>query len=226
MRLLRFGEYYLSLDTKRGKMETCSVCGRPYGVTHSCPGPPSRVPNSTWPIPTTFAPVQYFRQAIAIARFDEAAIISASFDRRSILYGAAIWLLGQFLIFGHVLWAAAHSQRAIRLPAVAVGSCVLIMADAVWLLAQYGFCHILARWLFGAHGTYVRLLRPLLLGSIVTWLLIVPYVGTLVAGFWSIAIMMLVFENVDGIERLKAFGLSSVVGILFLGLAHSLLHFP
>ncbi len=207
-------------------METCSVCGRPYGVTHSCPGPPSRVSASTWPVPTTFAPVHYFRQAIAIARFDDGAIISASLDRRSILYGAAIWLLGQFLVFGHVLWALAHSQRATRWPAVAAGCCLLVVVDAAWLLAQYGLCHILARWLFGARGTYMRLLRPLLLGSIVTWLLIVPYVGTLAGGFWSIAIMMLVFENVDGIERLKAFGLSFAVGLLFLGLAHSLIHFP
>lgn len=117
-----------------------------------------------------------------------------------------------------------HSQRAVSMPALAVGCCVAILLDALIMLVLYGLCHILARWLFGAHGTYVRLLRPLLLGSIVTWLLFVPYVGVIVADFWSIAIMMLVFENVDGISRLKAFGLAFSVGLLFLFFTLSLAH--
>lgn len=209
-------------------MLNCSVCGQSYGVAHSCPGPPAAAAAvaTAWAAPTGFVPLHYFRQAVAIARFEDGAITSASLDRRSIPYGAAMWLLGQFLAFGHVLWAVAHSQRAIRWPAVAAGCFALIVIDAIWLLAQYGLCHVLARWLFGANGTYVRLLRPLLLGSIVTWLLIIPYVGMLAGELWSIAIMMLVFENVDGIGRLKAFALSFIVGILFLGLAHSLLHLP
>jgi hypothetical protein len=39
--------------------------------------------------------------------------------------------------------------------------------------------------------------------------------GTLVAGLWMTAIRMRVFEEVDGIERLKAFGLSFGIGLAF-----------
>jgi hypothetical protein len=34
--------------------------------------------------------------------------------------------------------------------------------------------------------------------------------------------MMIVFENVDGIGRLKAFGLSAAIGLFFQALVHGL----
>jgi hypothetical protein len=40
---------------------------------------------------------------------------------------------------------------------------------------------------------------------------------------WSIAVMMIVFEDVDGISRLKAFGLSAVIGLFFTVLTRALL---
>jgi hypothetical protein len=46
--------------------------------------------------------------------------------------------------------------------------------------------------------------RAMLLGSIVTCLFPIPVVGPLIAGLWMIAILMRVFEEVDGIERMKA----------------------
>jgi hypothetical protein len=45
----------------------------------------------------------------------------------------------------------------------------------------------------------------------------------IIAGLWSIAVMMIVFEDVDGISRLKAFGLSAVVGLFFAALTRALL---
>jgi hypothetical protein len=91
------------------------------------------------------------------------------------------------------------------------------------MLGQYGLCHLLARSWFGARGTYKGVLRPLLLGSVVTWLGVIPFVGVLVAGLWSIAVMMIVFENVEGISRLKAFGLSAVIGFFFAAMTRALL---
>lgn len=206
-------------------MATCSTCGQIYGVLHSCPGqrltPAAQA--AAWPVPTGFAPFHYFRHAIAIARLDDGAIISASLDKNSMAYGAGIWLLGQFLVFGHVIWAMASGKHEHRLAAVIIGFFVLVIVDALWLLAQYGLVHLLARALFGARGTYVGVLRPLLLGSIVTWLLVIPYVGRIVGGIWAIAIMMVVFEDADGIGKLQAFGLSFVIGVLFLGVFRSFL---
>jgi len=98
----------------------------------------------------------------------------------------------------------------------------LIVLGALLLLAQYGICHLLARWWFGARGTYVGVLRPLLLGSVVMWLAVIPYIGLIIAALWSIAVMMIVFENVDGIGRLKAFGLSAVIGLFFQALMRGL----
>ena len=44
---------------------------------------------------------------------------------------------------------------------------------------------------------------------------VLPYVGTLVVGLWSTAVLMRVFEEVDGIGKMKAFVLAFGVGVLF-----------
>jgi hypothetical protein len=61
---------------------------------------------------------------------------------------------------------------------------------------------LLARWWFDARGTFLGVLRPLLLGSIATWLAVIPVVGLPVAGLWGIAVMTIVFEEVDDIGRM------------------------
>ena len=98
---------------------------------------------------------------------------------------------------------------------VAVGALVVILFTAILALTQYGICHLLARWWFGATGSYLGVLRAILLGSIVAWVIVLPYVGTLVVALWSTAVLMRVFEEVDGIGRMKAFVLAFGVGVLF-----------
>jgi hypothetical protein len=92
---------------------------------------------------------------------------------------------------------------------------VSIAIDAAAMLAQYGVSHGLAKWWFDAQGTYTGILRPMLLGSLVLGLSVIPYVGQLVAGIWMLAILMSVFEVVDGIERMKAFALAFGFGLVF-----------
>ncbi len=207
-------------------MEQCPVCGKPYGITHDCPGP-SRADATRaakWRAPEGFAPLHYLRQAIAIARLDDSAILAASHDSNALDFGAVLWFVGQVLIFGSILLRVSGKGPAFHWELVLYGVGSLIVLDGIFLLAQYGLCHLLARVLFGAQGTYVRLLRPLLLGSVVMWLGVVPYIGLPGAGLWSIAIMMITFEEVDRISRLKAFGLSAVIGVAFRVLAASFLH--
>jgi hypothetical protein len=43
----------------------------------------------------------------------------------------------------------------------------------------------------------------------------VPILGGLIAGVGGIAVLMLVFEEVDGIVRMKAFGLATAIGVAF-----------
>jgi hypothetical protein len=205
-------------------MEQCPVCGRSYGVTHTCPGPvPTEAAATKWPVPQGFAPVHYLRQALAIARLDDAAVTVASLDKMAMLYGASFWVLGQLLILAGSLWAGGGAFARLGWFAALLTVEFVILLDATLVLAQYGLCHLLARWWFGGRGTYWGVLRPLLLGSIVTWLGIVPFVGVIIAGLWSIAVMMIVFEDVDGISRLKAFGLSAVIGLFFTVLTRALL---
>ena len=211
-------------------MVKCPVCGQPYGVTHSCPGPPapSSALATNWPVPDGFAPVRYFRQAIAIARLNDDAIIAASLDPWSLAYGAVIWLIGQLLVLGGALRNAFSHNPVRHNPAIygivfIVALILLLVADVIWELVKFGVCHLLARWLFDGRGTYIRLLRPLLLGSVVLWLVALPYVGMIVGGLWFVAVMMMVFEDVEGIERLKAFGLALAVGSVFYVLVRLLL---
>lgn len=202
-------------------MEQCPVCGRPYGVTHSCPGPASAqtaIPTK-WPVPSGFAPVRYFRQALAIAQLDDDAILAASVDKNALFYGLVLWLAGQVLGSTVALWGAATPPGVPRGLVIAVSAVFLILVNALSVLLQFGLCHLLARLFFGARGTFLGVLRPLLLGSLVAWLAVVPLIGMLAAGLWSIALMMVVFEDVDGIERLQAFGLSAVIGGAFWVLA-------
>jgi hypothetical protein len=174
-------------------------------------------------VPAGFAPVRYFRQALAIARLDDAAVIAASLDRKAVLYGWSFWVLGQLLFLVGNLWARGKGLAEIDWGLAPFAVLFVVLLGTILMLAQYGLCHLLARLWFGAHGTYVGVLRSLLLGSIVTWLGVVPYVGVIIAGFWAVAVMMIVFEDVDGIGRLKAFGLSLVIGLIFQALMRGLL---
>jgi hypothetical protein len=84
--------------------------------------------------------------------------------------------------------------------------------------ATAGIVHVLAKVLFGATGTYAGLLRVLWLGSIVSVLAVIPLAGTIVSSIWSLLITMVTFQEIDGIERLQALGLSIAVGFGFYAL--------
>jgi hypothetical protein len=160
---------------------------------------------------------------LAIARCEDEAILAASRDNNALTYGAIFWLIGQLLLFAPGVARYMAVGVEINWFLVTAGITMLILSGAVLVLAQYAICHLLARWWFGARGTYLGVLRAMLLGSIVMWLAVIPYVGMTVAGLWNIAILMRVFEEVDGIERMKAFGLALVVGLVFMALAFMLL---
>lgn len=209
-------------------MEQCPVCGHSFGIAHDCPGPPATnaANTSQWPVPSGFALLRYIRQGMAIATLDDGAVMAASRDADALRYGAAIWIIGQVVLLTVRLLTSGQSLSGVDGADLVVALGFLILLSAIGLVVQYGICHLVALQWMGARGTFIGVLRPLLLGSVVLWLGIIPVIGFLIAGLWGIAVMMIVFEDVDGIGRLKAFFLSVVVGAFFqvllvLGLAAS-----
>jgi hypothetical protein len=203
-------------------MERCAICGQEFSIAHSCPGVSAHLegePNA-WESPHGFAPYHYLRMAIGIARFEDEPILAASRDRNSIFYGLIIWIITCLLISAPDLDRSLHSNAG-RFP-VAINWIVfgfallfmIVMITAIQIL-EYALCHWLARLLFGGRATFPQVLRVLLLGSLVQWALIIPVVGLLVGTLWSIAVLMRTFEEVEGIPRLKAFGISVCVSVPF-----------
>lgn len=170
-------------------------------------------------MPKGFSPLFYLRQAIAIARFEDAAIQGAARDEVAIVYGIAFWLITRIVIYVNILvlpkvrpFLAGYEVPWAN---IAFAIAVFAIIDTVYFLIQYGVSHGLARLFFHASGTYVGILRAMFLGSVVSVALVIPYVGGLLGSLWMIAVLMRVFEEVDKIERLKAFGLATATGVTF-----------
>jgi hypothetical protein len=200
----------------------CEVCGQSYGLTHSCPGTRPSVQPSRWVSPSGFSPGYYFRLAVGVARTEDDAIIEATRAPEAMLFGVLFWLIGVTLSVGSSFLRAAQAGVQLNAMQLVLGLAIGIVFAAALTLAQYATCHFLALWWFDAKGTFLGILQPMLLGSIVTWLVVIPYMGTFAANIWSIAILMRVFEEVDGIGRMKAFGLAFSFGVIFWILAISL----
>ena len=83
---------------------------------------------------------------------------------------------------------------------------------------QIGLCHTIAKVFLGATGTLVGVMRPLFLGWFVNVLVLIPVVGIYAAGIAWTAVLMLVFEEVDGIGRMQAFLISAGINAVFLAL--------
>lgn len=198
----------------------CSVCGQDYGLSHNCAGIAAfMTPEEAAPPPTAFDPLYYLRLAFNIARWDDIAIRRAARDSNALGYGMVLWTFSAFLILVGMTLAQLLARTDISLPAALIalipglGFGLAVLAAAT--LIQLGLCHLIAKWLFGGKGTYLELMRPLLLGWWVNVLILIPFLGTLAAGIAWIAVLMLVFEEVEGIERLQAFLISAGVNVCF-----------
>jgi hypothetical protein len=98
---------------------------------------------------------------------------------------------------------------------------VILVFSAIYDVSRYGLCHLIAKYLFGGTGKFITILRPISLGSLILWIAWVPVVGLFVSGIGTIAIVMLTFEEIEGIERMQAFGISVVINIGFAYLAYA-----
>jgi hypothetical protein len=94
-------------------------------------------------------------------------------------------------------------------------SVAIVTAGILVELLRFAICHFLAKQFFGGDGKFVALIRALFLGSVASWLIIVPVLGSLLVGIASTIVIMVVFEEIDHIERLQAFVLAVGVNIGF-----------
>ena len=198
----------------------CAVCGMDYGLSHDCSGiAPLQTPEETAPPPSGSAPLYYLRLGFNIARWDDVSIRRASRDPNALLYGCVVWVASVLVIFlGSALPAIIR-----RLPpspaAVIIGMIIGLVFMLIYMglivVIQLGLCHVIAKWFFGATGTFVGVMRPLLLAWFVNCLILIPFLGMLAAGIAWTAVLMMVFEEVDGIGRLQAFGIAAGINICF-----------
>jgi hypothetical protein len=162
----------------------------------------------------------YLREAFAVARWDDSAVERASRDDKALLYGLAFWALAFLLGIGSGVLKGLYSGREVPVINIIVAVVLFMPLLAGATLIYYGICHLVARWLFGASGSYLALLRVMMLGSVVQWTGVIPVVGGLVASLWSLGVFMYVFSEVDHIERMQAVAISIGLGITFLVVAY------
>jgi hypothetical protein len=198
----------------------CTVCGQDYGVAHNCAGVAAfMTPEEAAPPPSGFDPIYYLRLAFNIARWDDVAIRRASRDSNAIGYGMVLWTLCAFIILLGTTLPRLLARTEIPGPALLIalipGLSVGLAIMAFVTLLQLGLCHLIAKSVLGGKGTYLQLMRPLLLGWCVNVLILIPVLGPLAAGIAWVAVLMLVFEEVEGIERIQAFFISAGVNVCF-----------
>jgi hypothetical protein len=199
----------------------CAVCGQDFGIAHNCSGVAAfMTPEEAAPPPIGFAPLYYLRMASNIARWDEVAIRRASRDPQATFYGAFVWTFTSLLILvvstlSKPLRVLPYS-RAATIFGIIVGLLFGLFVMAVLTFIQLSLCHLIAKLFFEARGSYMAVIRPLLLGWFVNALVLIPLVGLLASGIAWVAVLMLVFEEVDGIDRLQAFLISAGINVAFM----------
>lgn len=211
----------------------CEICGKFYSVAHECAGVrPGISEREAVPLPTGFAPLYYVRLAVGIMRWDDVSVRRAARDRWALLYGICFWLIAAFIIFTPQV--VRQLPQTLAQAGVVGGSGVigliigLITIAGVLVFAGFVFlfqlvvCHAIARWIFGGSGTFIRLLRPLLLGWPVNIVTLIPIVGVVAGGLLWAAVMMVVFEEVNQIRRVHAFGISYAVNIALIVVVRAL----
>jgi hypothetical protein len=197
----------------------CTVCGQSYGLTHNCPGV-SPLTEAELPVPAglRFAPIEYFVMGWKIVFWDDRSIRGASRDPNALLYGFLFYLFGTGVpaLLGILI---SISNNGGPLPTrTFLYLLALTPLGLAYDVARFGICHLIARYFLGGTGKFLPLLRSLFLGvSVVTWVAMVPGIGTLLAGIGAVVVIMVVFEELDHIDRLQAFVLSAGVNIIFWG---------
>jgi hypothetical protein len=191
----------------------CPVCRMEYLTIHNCTGSPvSSVSEGTAP-PSGFALFYYLRETWRIVRWDDAAIRRIAADSRSLSYGLFVWALMNLFVYGVTILKLSGGMHRLVIWRLILGAVLTLPIAACTGLVHIGICHLFAKWFFAGDGHFVNLVRPLLFATIVYVLVPIPFFGMFLSGIAWIAVVMMVFQEVHGMEPLAAFLLSASVGI-------------
>jgi hypothetical protein len=211
----------------------CNVCGLEYGMSHNCPGPIT----SASVLETLDAALKpradggigyYLGEGLKIVRWDDVAIRRNARDPRATFFAVPIWLVAiAVVVLGTILPAMSNAiprtNNAMFLVGLVVGLIFAFVAAACITFIQLGLCHLIAKWFFGAKGRFIEVMRPLLLGWFVNILAVIPVAGTLLAAIGWTAVLMMVFEEVDEIGRMQAFGIAVGINICIFAIQFALM---
>lgn len=210
----------------------CEVCGMEYGVSHSCGGPRSpeaqQIAMADMTPPAGAGPAYYLGEAWKIVGWDDLAIRRNSKDAAATTYGVLFWFASMLLILVIQTYPLMKMKLANASPGTLAVGMVFGLAFGMIVMGlitflQLGLCHLIAKVSFGATGKFVEVMRPLLLGWFVNCLILIPVAGMLLAGIGWTAVLMMVFEEVDGIGRLQAFGISAGINVCFFAIQIALM---
>ncbi len=192
----------------------CAVCGQSYGITHNCPNVAPLVELEAPPSKLGFPPAYYFMQGWKIIFWDDSAIRRNSRDPNALFYGILFWIVGAGLpLLANIATALSNGVKLD--PQKVTFGLAMVPSGILVEFLRFGICHFLAKKLFGGEGTFLPLIRALFLGSVASWLIIVPVIGPLLAGIGGTIVIMVVFEELDHIERMQAFLLAVGVNVAF-----------
>src|SRR5215813_4061059 len=178
----------------------CEVCGQDYGVAHNCAGVAAAPEISDVPAPPTgFALGHYLGEAFRIATWNDSAIRRTMNDPNAMLYGIIIYAVVVSLQLVYPIVKFLSAGRFEHATIIAASLAILIFASAVLDFFKVGICHLFSKWFSAGSGRFSQLLGPLLLGSIVYVLFLVPVLGPFAAGIAWIAVFAMVFQEVHGV---------------------------
>jgi hypothetical protein len=170
--------------------------------------------------------------------WDDAAIRRVMDDGRALPYGVMFWVVANvvpWLLFN----CFGPPSTRVPLSGHTLLKLMISMATvAVGMVLQLGIVHLVAKFFCAGDGTLLQVLRPMSLASIILLVEAVPPLIGLLIGetAWAtlglvayllgniawVAVMVMVFDVVDGMDQIVAFvtsiasvfGLSTVAGYL------------
>jgi hypothetical protein len=192
----------------------CNVCGLEYGLSHNCAGPLSTagqaILSDGLEAPKNGGFGYYLGEAAKILQWDDFAIRRNAKDPRATGYGLVFWFAAILIILlaPWITGLGAHLPDTSQMPlpyGVLSGTTFGLGGMIAITLLQVGLCYLIAKRFLDGKGTFVEVMRPLMLVWFVNCLVVIPGRGVFIGAIvWTIVLMM-VFEEVTGIRRLQAF---------------------